>query len=526
MLIRLFIAGVLLSGVLPVKAQKMVPFRKGKLWGFANKSGHIVIPCTYERTTFFETELARVKKANKWGLLDSEGEMFLPCSYDIVYGALKQERIVVCKGGDKDGHHGRWGMVPRYQGHEIPLEYELMRECGIPGLLGVYQDGKWGVLNQFSKITIPIQYEVQDIADHTFQQHMVVAFDQTKVSQLFPMKPKKYLKLRFERGLARVSKQGKWGYINPQGAEVIPLVYDFLGEFSEGLVCAIKKVDNQLKIGFLDRENRIIIPFVYDFVEEAYKYLKAEQGLIPLRKNGKWGYLNISNEVSIPFQYAQASIFKQGMALVSTSLSTLMPSWKCIDDKGNTLFELDQEYQLSEAYFQEGFLKVESQEKEGFVDVEGNLLGRLYDKVLPFQQGLAQVFTQHDNQWKTGFINTQGREIIPLIYDCGEAPQTAQRWGRYFFLKKNGLKGVVDTKNRVVISFTYEDILLPRKNAFNLAKLAVKKEGYWGYINQKEKWVIPARYNKVANFHWKYALVEYQGKPGYIDYKGKEFFEE
>ena len=526
MWIRFLTTWILLSMVLPLKAQKMIPYRKGEHWGFADKSGEIVVPCNYERTTFFETELARVKQQGKWGLIDRTGGIFLPIAYDIVYGAVKQERIVVCKGGDKDGHHGRWGMVPRYLGLDIPLEYDLMRECGIPGLLGVYENGKWGLINQFSKIAIPIQYEVQDIRDHHFHTNTVEAFDQSRIHQLFPTKPKKYLKLRFERGLARVSRKGKWGYINPQGVEVIPLKYAFIGEFSEGLVCAVKKVDNQFKIGFVDRENRVIIPFVYDFVEEAYKYLRFLEGMVPLRKNGKWGYLTISNDIAIPFQFAQVGGFKDGLAMISNSLSTLMPTWKCIDKKGNTVFELKNGYQLEEAYFHQGFLKVKYDGKEGFVNKEGKLIGKLYHKVYDFKEGLAQIFTQNNGIRRTGFINSEGEEVIPPVYDCGTELKPVKRWGKYLFPQKDGLKGVIDIKNNIIISFAYEDILLPGKNAFNLSKLGVKKNGYWGFINQKEKWVIPAKYDKITNFQWKYTLVKYQGKSGYINHKGKEYFED
>ena len=40
----------------------------------------------------------------------------------------------------------------------------------------------------------------------------------------------------FGKGLARVRKDDKYGFVNKQGKVVIPLKYDYVGYFSKGLV--------------------------------------------------------------------------------------------------------------------------------------------------------------------------------------------------------------------------------------------------------------------------------------------------
>ena len=40
----------------------------------------------------------------------------------------------------------------------------------------------------------------------------------------------------FSEGLAPVSKGGKWGFVDKEGRLVIPLEYDDVGYFDEGLV--------------------------------------------------------------------------------------------------------------------------------------------------------------------------------------------------------------------------------------------------------------------------------------------------
>lgn len=39
----------------------------------------------------------------------------------------------------------------------------------------------------------------------------------------------------FSEGLARVSADGKWGFIDTEGQMVVPCVYDFAWDFHDGL---------------------------------------------------------------------------------------------------------------------------------------------------------------------------------------------------------------------------------------------------------------------------------------------------
>ena len=67
---------------------------------------------------------------------------------------------------------------------------------------------------------------------------------------------------RFSEGLAAVEKNGKYGFVDEAGKEVIPLIYDDVFDFSEGLA-HVKKND---KHGFVDKTGKIVIPLIYDDV--------------------------------------------------------------------------------------------------------------------------------------------------------------------------------------------------------------------------------------------------------------------
>ena len=63
----------------------------------------------------------------------------------------------------------------------------------------------------------------------------------------------------FSEGLAAVSKDNKWGYINTKGQEVIPTQIDAfcVGRFSEGLAFVAKEKDKEV-FSVIDAKGNII----------------------------------------------------------------------------------------------------------------------------------------------------------------------------------------------------------------------------------------------------------------------------
>ena len=58
---------------------------------------------------------------------------------------------------------------------------------------------------------------------------------------------------------AWVKKDGKYGFIDKQGKLVIPIQYDNIGGFAEGLA----RVQQNGKYGFLDKSGNTAIPFKF-----------------------------------------------------------------------------------------------------------------------------------------------------------------------------------------------------------------------------------------------------------------------
>lgn len=510
-----------------ITAQELIPYRQGALWGFADDKQKIVIECQFEEVKPFIVELAKVKKEGKWGLIDKEGKIFLPCKYDIIYAAAKLGRVVAAVGGDQSGHGGKWGFVPKYTGQEIELEYDLIRECGIDNLLGIQKGNYWGAISGQGNLVIPYEYEIERIEEHFFEKStQKLTADNLKLT-----KPKDYyLKLEFSEGLARVKKDGKWGYLNRYGNEIIPFKYDFLGELNNGLICAIVSDSLGLKMGMLNAQNEWVVLPEYGFSEDFYREQFFRDALIHVCKNGKWAYLNAKGEIAIPFQYGQAKAFAEGKALVNLSNSQLQAQWQIIDKIGRPVYEFKEGTQPFDNRYWGGAFRILKDAKISFIDLKGNpISNHSFIKTKTFEDGLVQVAFQQGNSLQWGVLKESGEWAIPPEYDFKEAFYL--RFLRdTFVVPKQGKWGIINSKNETILPFEYEEIVLPFYERpeifFRYGLVAVKQGNLWGYVNFKNKVEIPFQYLEAQAFEGEYARIKTKGGWGYIDRKGKEFFED
>lgn len=164
-------------------------------------------------------------------------------------------------------------------------------------------------------------------------------------------------------GMAAVERDGKWGFINDAGQEIIPCIYDEVWRFSHG----IARVQFNGKWGFINKEGKEVIPCIFDntgFMDEV--------GVATVELNGKYGYYNKEGQEVVPCIYDSASDFCEGLALVMK----------------NDLF--------------------------GYIDSTGKeVIPCKYSCACDFFQSYARVWK--DN--KLGLIDKKGNEVIPCIFE-------------------------------------------------------------------------------------------------------------
>ena len=201
----------------------------------------------------------------------------------------------------------------------------------------------------------------------------------------------------FSEGLALVRLNGKFGIVDKTGREIIPPKYDEVRYFSEGLA----KVKLNDKYGFVDKTGKVVIPLKY---EDAGSF---SEGLALVRLNGKYGFVDKTGKEVIPLKYEYAYSFSEGLALVK-----LNDKYGFVDKTGKEVIPLKYKYANC---FSEGLAGVKSFLFWGFIDKSGNVIVESkYDWVSPFfSEGLAIV----ELNGKRGFVDKTGKEVIPLKYE-------------------------------------------------------------------------------------------------------------
>ena len=141
----------------------------------------------------------------------------------------------------------------------------------------------------------------------------------------------------FSEGLALVSRDGKYGFMDTAGNFVLPLVYDYAGSFSEGLAYVIQNG----KQSVIDTQGNK----VFDLSDDILFVNEFHNGLAAFNRDGKYGFLNTDGTVFIEAQYDYASDFSEGVAVTvvggewmeSDGIAITGGVWKYIDTSGTAV---------------------------------------------------------------------------------------------------------------------------------------------------------------------------------------------
>lgn len=313
--------------------------------------------------------------------------------------------------------------------------------------------------------------------------------------------------LHFSEGLSPVELNGKYGYIDKAGKEVIPLMYEYAWDFIEGL--AAVRIDG--KCGYINKIGKIVIPPKYDFASEF------REGLALVYLNGKYGYIDKRGTEVIPLEYGGASPFIEGLAYVS--IDTYPNSkYGYIDKTGREVIPFKYDFAWP---FSDGLAPVCLDGKWGYIDKTGReVIPLRYDSAWSFVEGLARV----DLNGKWGYIDRTGKEITPIIYedvdDYAEDYILSINEG-FALVELDGKYGYIDKTGKEVIPIKYD-----YAESFNEGLASVSIGTYpnnkYGYIDKRGREVIPFKYDIAWSFREGLALVKLDGKYGYIDKTGKE----
>lgn len=192
-----------------------------------------------------------------------------------------------------------------------------------------------------------------------------------EITDAFSKSVRRYIVIKnFHEGFAAVAnKDGKWGYINSKGEEVIPCKYESAFEFSEGLACVYVSKDNQ-SVEFIDERGNVVIK----------------------------GYFGYGYYAPLGFVNGKCFVFDKDENEL----------W--IDKEGK---KVDEPQIVDEDYESDGTVKFEVDDKVGVKDSLGNILvSAKYSFVDNFSQGLAVAQLLCGDKVIYGYVDKKGNDTF------------------------------------------------------------------------------------------------------------------
>ena len=318
----------------------------------------IVSGLEYEWIGSFSEGLAAVWKNNKWGFIDKTGNEVILCMYDWIWDFNEGMAAVDIRDNSKTGCESvKMGFIDKAGNEAVPFIYSQVQNFS-EGLasITIYDDngsGEWLFVDKTGKEAIPNEdnriskYYTRFSEDLAYINYIDRELWESEQGFIDKTGTKIISGLNyayvgdFIDGMASVAvwwnwdssiSTAKWGFIDKTGNEIIPLTYNRVEPFNEGLAAAQKNG----KWGFIDKTGKEIIPFIYDSEKIdslEYNLIRGfKDGLSAMMKGNKWGFIDKENNKIIPFIYDEAKGFSEGFAVVKKD-----GNWGIIDKTGNEI---------------------------------------------------------------------------------------------------------------------------------------------------------------------------------------------
>ncbi len=487
--------------------------------GLMNANGKVLLPNEYLDIQPYMDQFYRVNFQHRWGVLNPEGEMVIPFDYD--YIAPLRGPVCLVKKGQKLG-------VANISGQEIvPTQYD--RLVFGDRTVKAYHQAQPG--EEQERLVI-YRFDEQGalLNQDQFENHYTLRIGAGKQNQSDIPNEHIYQLEKFEWFFD--PEKGRWGLRRLADGEIqIEPVFHYIltvKDMGFTLVGMEKKsfydferttFRFDLAYGLVSNDLGMLITKV-DFLDLRLEDFK--RGL-PLARcmftNGRFGLVDRAGLIKEK-DLAYIGEFNEGMARMSYNgrISGSLGEHKRLGKLTVFLEEvLASSYMVDYTSYDRLFrhqanLSCESCQW-GYIDT----LGRV--QVTP-QYSFAKDFVnevgivEKNNKW--GAVSKWGKELIPCQYDALHfLENTDNRILRLYVSKPK--YGLIDSSGNLMVRTEYDEIGL-----FREGRLAVKRNGLWGFVNVDGAEVIPCRFDEVSPFSEGLAAVRLGRYWGFVDKMGEE----
>ena len=530
------------------------------LYGFADKNDNIVIPCQWKDAEEFTEGLAAIKNENgHWGFIDETGSEVIQCQWflaipfkegmarvindSIKYGFIDKsgKEIIPCSWKFADDFSKGTALVEDYSGNCFVIDKsgnvieEYKRVNSSENLVAEhtednndaynnsdtkewydiysYKEGlarvvdfndKYGFIDEQGNIAIPCEWKYAD----DFHDGLAYVANAEGDHGYIDKSGKEVVPCRWEKitsfnkGLAKVKRYGNWGLIDKNGNEIISCEWNKIISYNDQSV----EVEDENGTVFTIDNSGNILPHVKDGVD-----------LYPLKRDGKYGYINKTGETVIPHTWNEAEYFKNGLAVVGDG-DFWASRYGLIDETGSIIIPC--KWKALEPITKRLVRVMDDDGYYGLIDMEGNIIVPCDWKYIEsFSDGLAKVMDSWD---LFGYVNKNGKLVIPCQWNSAERFRNSKAKvcdleGREFFIDKYGniIEDVTpeETKKRLKKQEAQREKAIAKKKKLLEPKLSMLRdfEDKFGvraqfiyvsnYYSSRSLFVVSALEGQVVSFH-------------------------
>ena len=292
-------------------------------------------------------------------------------------------------------------------------------------------------------------------------------------------------------GLMSVNFEGRWGYIDPRGNEVIPFMYKQGYSFSDDRAF-VQNFENEWLL--IDKSGTIIDSISYsnftDFVD----------GFAVVGDSNNKGIIAKSGQLVVPMTYSGITPISKNRFIVKTGAG-----YGVIDANNQTLLaaDYDKVYPPSD-----GIFRVRMDKRYSFIAADTyKPLGSIsYDQALDFHEGHAVI---EDGIYK---VVDKTFKVVKIL----DADKVSYAGNNKWSYKRNGYWGLLANDGTILTPPKY-DLL----NRFSDDMLAFSIDDKWGFLDDEGNERIAARFVLSWDFKDGLARVIDRRGVGFVNKSGR-----
>lgn len=317
------------------------------------------------------------KKGKDWGLIDINGNVVIEPEFDLRPSFAINGIALVRDKSSKDNQ----------------TYYRFVK---IQDGKAVESDDKWDFAGEFKEGLAPVRNKNEKVQFINENFEVVFTAEAEEVSY-------------FNDGLAHFSdKDGKWGFIDKSGKEVIKPQYDrVVTGFRDGKAIIANDTKDGVEYKVIDQSGNVVLN-LKDKYENVYS---ISSDLVKVQDEGEWGFIDLEGNVVVKLndEWSFLSDFMNGYATFREDRE-----WGLIDITGNKIFKAKYEEPL---VCVDGKIWYKEDGEWGLMDLEGNdIIKADFDgSSMPYPFMCATTIVQDGEDYM--FIDAEGKPINQEEYE-------------------------------------------------------------------------------------------------------------